>query len=228
MKMNKSVIRHACYIFLLVLAFAGCKEQKKTITDVEDSLKYVYTRLCLSKNGLEYPGEEQLKSWKKEHQPFSKTYLLVQDAKNELMAKIKANPERVLAYTLDTIDTACGYSDEDRKAMEDSAALTIESECLGALTALYYFNEPDQDKVIINRLLKASPVVLGRITDVDWFEWHCNRPNPQVWVEAIKEIPDDQIGRDLKEGLLWNFETVLDPDSQLNRMKMKFGVMLLD
>ena len=98
--------------FLIVLFSTGCKERRTAIADnFESSLKSIYQNLGLTKIGLDYPTQSALESCKQVRpnceEDYSRNYVSVQKAKKELLAKTAADPQRTLAFTLDTICHEC-------------------------------------------------------------------------------------------------------------------------
>jgi hypothetical protein len=217
MKKNSIIIQQIFFWLFIALFCHGCKEPAHLENDAEAILKSAYLRLGYTKQGLDYPGEEELLSWRK-NKYYSKTYTVVQEGKRDLLDQIASDPQQVLMYTLDTISLECN---QDTDTIEDDAtAIGMELRCVGAITALYFFNRPDEDRTIITHLKKASSEVFDSVQNFR-YEWQYNRPDPQAWIDALEKIPDDQVDKDITGSIVDNIkEAIRDPHPE------KFGVML--
>lgn len=208
------------HLLVVTTGFIGCKQSKKLSEGEQNSLKSVYYKMAYSKNGLEYPRNPEILKRCKAGKDKSclESYQYVQEGRETLQVIIVKDAEAALEYTLDTICVQCGkeiINSRDKDKIEES--LKVENECLGALTALFYFAEKEQDEIIRGRLLKQPPKViewLGRSR----FEWFYNRPEPEKWISAIKSKPDDKIDPATKEVTIKHFQTPIDDIE-------KFGIM---
>lgn len=216
---RKIFILPICCIFLVLVFCSSCRERHSGADKYASLLMTVYQRLGYTKLGKDYPSHDLFEIWKQNNFE-SRTYQQVQSAKKELQAKIANDPERILNFTLDAIGRQCNQ-DIDQMIKEDqTAVIDVELECVGAITALYFFEKPDQDKMILDRLPNSSPRVLNWLTEFR-FEWIYNRPNPQRWIEAIENIPNIQIDWDRKATFIQNLK-------EAGHSTEKFGVMLGD
>jgi hypothetical protein len=189
----------------------GCKKEQAVSDDFESNLKFIYNRLGLTKLGKEYPNHELLEIWK-QNNSYSKTYQHVQNAKKELLVQIKTQPKRTLTFTLDTISMQCDRNENETATIDD------ELECIGSMTALFFFTSAEQDKVILKRLTKATPKVLTWLADFK-YEWFYNRPDSQIWINEIDNISDNRLEQRLKETIVMRIK-------EARRDSEKFGVML--
>lgn len=223
MKTHPLIILSICGIIIMVLLSEGCREQA-VADDFEAALRTTYQNIGLTKIGLDYPSQEALEICKQHRagceKDYSRNYVIVQNAKKELLAAISANPKRALAFTLDTMCRQCDKNTERLRKENEVAAFDVSLECLGAITALYYFDQDDQNQIIMDRLTKPVPQVLMWLTRFQ-FEWIYNRPHPQRWIEALEKIPDNQLKRDLKA-------TIIEDFKEAGHHTEKFGVMLGD
>lgn len=205
------------YLLFVILSFEGCKESHTKNNGFTLSLKMAYQKLWLTKGGLEYPPRQEiLERCKKSKDSCFKTYRSVQEGKKALLSKILIDPERALSFTLDTICVQCEKNIEEIK--DKNKALEAEGECLGAITALFFFYKDGQDRAILDRLLKQSSQVLSRIAR-HRCEWFHNRPKPERWIEAIEKLPDDQLEQ-------WKKETIIEELKKNIKDIEKFGIML--
>jgi hypothetical protein len=209
--MKQISIRHIFLLVLMVFLSTGCKKEQAVANDFGSNLKFVYQRLGYTKIGKEYPNQELLEIWK-QNNSYSKTYQHVQNAIKELLDKIKAEPKRTLAFTLDTVCLQCDRDKHEATTIDD------ELECIGSMTALFFFTSDEQDKVILRRLTQATPNVLTWLSEFK-YEWFYNRPNPQRWINEIEKISDNRFEQRLKETIIYRIKEAKH-DSE------KFGVML--
>ncbi|MCP3872914.1 MAG: hypothetical protein GY699_07140 [Desulfobacteraceae bacterium] len=223
--MHISRIIILCFIFL-ILSICSCNRHQANSDNYTSSLKTAYQALWMTKGGLEYPPRQEILDICKQGKDPGclKVYKHVQEGKETLLSKIASDPERTLAFTLDTICTQCEYGIDE--VANEKKGLEIEGECLGAITSLYFFNKDHQDKVILDRFKNASPKVLTWVFATSRFEWFYNRPNPDRWIEFSNNIPDDIIkemarppGEMQREFIIEEFEKKIDDIE-------KFGVML--
>ncbi len=213
------------YLLFFIIFFEGCNKHHTNNDDFTLSLKTTYQRLCATKLGLDYPPRQEiLDLFKQGKDPGRlKTYQSVQVGKKDLLSKLSIDPERTLSFTLDTICTQCEKTD---KIEDKEKSFELQQQCLGALTALYFFNKDQQDKAILDRLHKASPNVLTWAFSTFRFEWFYNRPKPNRWIEFSKNIPEEILkqmakppGEMQREYIIERFEKNIDDID-------KFGIML--
>jgi len=218
--MKMKIVQLGLY-FLLLLLSTCCSERQAIHDDFEFSLRLTYESLGLTKQGLDFPSQEALEICKQERSDcknYSRNYIAVQNAKKNLLAKIAAYPERTLAFTLDTMCLECSQDTDKMSKKGKVAAVEVELRCLGAIVALYYFNQNYQDQIIIDRFTNAPAEVLQWIAE-GRYEWFYNRPTPEKWIEAINKIPDDRLEPALKK-------TMIQRISSAANKPEKFGVML--
>ena len=184
MKYKKAVFY--CAMLVAVLIVNGCCRLCVTQADFEMDLKWAYRDLWLAKRGLEYPPDKKNLElcWQSRDQGCINAYMSVQQGKRILLYKKDTDPVRTLSFTLDTICQQCNMDIDHNKG------INIESECIGAITALYFFNSENDDKIILDRLVKASPKVLAWVLDGTRAEWYHNRPHPEDWIEFVNKLPD--------------------------------------
>jgi hypothetical protein len=145
-----------------------------------------------------------------------KAFNEVMDAKQFLMAQVKADPDRVLKITLDTIfEYADKTPDRDKRKTPDEG-LTEATICNGAIIALYFFNQDKQDRIILDRVKTAPPKILELFFPMH-YEWQYNRPDPEPWVKFVETLPEKEYSALYKKQLI---ETLRKTDYE------KFGLML--
>lgn len=211
----------SCLVLGVILC-VGCIQNKVVADKFDFSFPSIYQSLGLTKIGLDYPTQEALENCKQYRanceKDYSQNYISVQKAKKELLANIAIDPQHSLAFTLDTMCLQCGKNTEALRKENEVAALETSLECLGAITALFYFNDMDQDKIIMNRLLEPSPQVLTWLSKFR-FEWIYNRPDPDKWIASLDKLPSGELDPDMKNAIIQAFEEAKVGFEQ-------FGVML--
>ncbi len=116
-----------------------------------------------------------------------KAFNEVKRAKDEFL---EIPHKTALKITLDTINTKCLSADR----------LANAPECLGAVTALYFFSSKEDDQTILELLsdsIDHNVLFLG-------YEWHKNRSEIEAWVSfvngsTLSEYQKKLVIRELKE-----------------------------
>lgn len=178
-------------IGFIVMLIIGCCKPCIVKDNFELSLKWAYQELALASVGIEYPPSKKVLSscWKGHDRACLDTYFDVQQGKRVLIHNKDSDPERALSFTLDTICSQCD------KPVDHIKNISSEMECIGAIKALYFFNNPAEDMIIVNRLEKASPRVLNWVLDGPRAEWYHNRPDPGRWIEFVNRLTDETIAQ---------------------------------
>jgi hypothetical protein len=192
----------ACIIigFILMLV-VGCCKPCIVKDNFELGLKWAFQDLALASIGLEYPPSKKVleSCWEGRDRACLDTYLDVQQGRKILIHRKDTDPARALSFTLNTICKQCETPADNEKGVGS------EMECIGAIKALYFFNSPDEDMMIIKRMENASPRVLGWVLDGPRAEWYHNRPDPDRWIEFVNRLPDETI------------EQMADPSEKIER-----------
>lgn len=158
-----------------------------------DSLDEAYKRLYLSKYALDFPASE--KDLDRCVRNKVKACLdLVETARKGKQLLQAVEPNKALQRTLETIIATCPSEEQSKQEA-----------CLGAIVALYFFREPEQDARILQKLIKADRQVLRKVFGPSPFAWYNNRPAPEVWIAALKELPPDYFPRNGKDPVLRAF-----------------------
>lgn len=141
-------------VFFLMLPL-GCNER--------DS---VYSSLALIHAGLDYPHtlHKLVKCQEIGDEPCLKAYHRVRAAKRQLLSRPE---EDALARTLHTIENECSTNGN-------------ELDCIGAITALYFFPSSSSDAKIRGFLDSASSPVLLNIVSKSG-NWLSNRNDKSAW-----------------------------------------------
>ncbi len=97
-----------------------------------------------------------------------------------------------LQRLLNIIETNCASAGKQAKQL-----------CSGSMVALYYFNGPAYDDVILNRFRQLPIDVQNNIFNQS-FQWYQNRSNSRAWVDYLMQAPIDYSKMD-KPGLVTLF-----------------------
>ena len=158
-----------------------------------DNLDDAYQRLHLSKFALGFPStKEELDRCVKNND--KQCLDLVAAARKGKETLLALAPDKALDRTLETIVATCPLPEQSRQEV-----------CLGAVIALYFFSEPEQDLRIRQALLKADRLTLQRALNPSLFAWCNNRPEPDEWVEALKALPADHFPDSRKDAVIKGF-----------------------
>ncbi len=207
-----------------ILLLAGCCKPCLVRDDFELALKWAYHDLHLAHMGLEYPPRKEIleSCWKSRDRGCLDAYLSVQQGKKIVLNNKDIDPNRTLSFTLDTICKQCDM------ALDHHKGIGVESECIGAVTALYFFNSEDEDKIILNRLEKASPLVLDWVLDGPRAEWFYNRPDPERWIDFVNNLPDETIEQMARPSEEMERSFIADKFKTKESEIEPFGLMLCD
>lgn len=52
--------------------------------------------------------------------------------------------------------------------------------------SLYFFNKPEEDKVILGKIRTAHAKVLNKLLGPSQYAWYINRPDPTSWIRIWK------------------------------------------
>jgi hypothetical protein len=170
----------------------GCGAADKPAGELELELQEAFRSLYFSNFGRNYPGSATLATCTPEKdEPCYKIFNRVMDAKQFIVDQIQLDADLVLGITLNTIfDFAELIPDyEQWVKLHPGKSIPEELTCQGAIIALYFFDQDDQDRVILNRIKTASPDILDRLFHKN-YEWHYNRPDRDRWVAFVESIPE--------------------------------------
>jgi hypothetical protein len=157
------------------------------------ALDEAYQRIYLSMFALEFPSSKAAFD-NCAQQRIQRCLDLVETARQGKDVLLMMEPEQALRRTLETITSACPDDERERQEI-----------CLGAIIALYFFREPEQDALILHAVLDADAVVRQKLLGPVPFAWHRNRPAPERWIEALGKLPNEAFPRTGKENVLKGF-----------------------
>ena len=169
---TKSLRLNWVLFVLLLFMLASCKGDKPPVAP-EESYHEIYESLYLVTNGLEYPANRESVEFCRAHpeDPCYKTLHLVENAKAKLLA-LPHTP--ALTASLRTIVQYCPDIPQ--------SPLPKERWCQGALTSLYFFNDPKDDASIIRMLNNISDASLVRVFYLD-SAWYNNRSDVESFLD---------------------------------------------
>lgn len=172
------LVRLNTFVLLLVLSFI-CKAVNNEQKDLEFILQKSFDQISLAKLGLEYPHTEHTlnKCIQYNDKQCLRAYNEVMEGKKMIQSVSSTN---ALETTLDIIERACLSKDENM------ANFT----CYGGIISLYFYNSPEQDARILERI-KIYPKTIRNIIFSNEFFWFYNRSNKDVWVNAISAMDID-------------------------------------
>jgi hypothetical protein len=206
-------------ILLAISSGAACSARGNRRGDLEPALREAFRAIYLSTYGLNYPGDDERLANCIAHKTEDclKTFNRVMDAKQFIVDQIQADPERVLNITLDTIFTYADLIPDRIKPLKSpDEGQNEELTYIGAIIALYFFNQDIQDQVIFKRMRTAPAKILNNLFNTA-FEWQYNRPHPERWVAFVKTLPEDLFSIYRKKRIINSLKTT---DYK------KFGIML--
>jgi hypothetical protein len=157
----------------------------------DERLEAIFSGLRLIHFGLEFPyTEEALENCRNVK---DETCLATYDrAKSAKVALLRRPREEALQLTLATIAAAC-----------DRAELDVESPCPGAVTALYFFSTPPDDRTI-QAFLSSAPLSTVNQTleqDTTWLRNRADKRSWRDWLDrtALSSDQKRQIGSALEQ-----------------------------
>lgn len=161
--------------FCMSLLFSACQSKKS----IEEAYQHIY----LSKYAIEFPKNKDMLAncINQQIQPCLKLYENAKKGKQLLLSK---NSEQALQLTLNTIFTSC-RSEKDHQ----------DQICKGAIISLYFFDKPEEDKVILDQLKTAHGSVLSKLLGPSQYAWYSNRPDPASWISHLESLPPDAFPR---------------------------------
>ncbi len=204
-------------ILSILLSSVACANSAEPSDDLESSLHEAFKAIYLSHFGLEFPPNQEIANicYATQDESCLSTFERVMDGKRYIVSQVRADADRVLQITLDTIfryaaipDNGTRQTDED--LIEESTA------GYGAVMALYFFDRYGQDRKIVGRMKFATPEVLRSLFRID-YEWQYNRPDPQRWIDFVEALPEKSFPASLKEEIISCFR---------KSDRTKFGLML--
>jgi hypothetical protein len=185
---------------LVLIMFFGCNynthESKQE--ELSSTLKTAFERLYLAKGGLEYPHSKEALDNCTQHN--DKACLDAFNQVNHAKDVIASSADiKTLETTLDIIEATCLSSDEE----------TAPFICYGGIMSLYYYNAPDQDTLIMNRMERYPKTIRNMIFNNEFY-WYLNRPDPNKWIRFLESADIHWDDRPQKMYTLDMFKKKLD------------------
>jgi hypothetical protein len=184
-------------VLFLALSFS-CKALNNEQKNLEFILKKSFDQIYLAKFGLDFP--QTVASLNRCIQYNDKQCL---KANNEVMEGAKmiqsVSSTHALETTLDIIESACLSKDENL------ANFT----CYGGIISLYFYNSPEQDAKILERI-KIYPKKIKNIIFANDFFWFYNRPNKDVWINVVSALDVDWVNNTYKQHILSRFRKSIE------------------
>lgn len=170
-----SLARRATFVLLLALGF-DCKALNGESNNLDTFLQKAFNQIYLAKFGLEYPHTVYILNSciKYNDKQCLKIYNRVLMGRKMIQS---VSSTRALETTLDIIEKTCLSKDEQL------ANIT----CYGGIISLYFYTLPEQDFKILKRIQMYPKEIRNIIFDIEFF-WFYNRPNKDVWVNAISAM----------------------------------------
>ena len=193
--------------FLLLVSAA--KGQASPSPAAAQDLPDLFKQLTLSRLDRNFPaGEVALEKCRKNKEQLClDVYAKVNQAKTALAGLAKSHADATFNTTLQTIEKSCEQSSHEHDQL-----------CIGAIIALYFFNQPEHDKKIQTLVNSVAKKTFHRIF-VTRYEWYFNRADAEDWIEFINALPESKLHSSIKPAITRYFE--------LSRKTFnKFGIML--
>lgn len=196
-------------IFIGLMFFLGYSASAGAGEEIEARLDGAYEGLYVSLYGLQYPPNRNVLDacFKNNDRSCINAYERVQEAKKTLREIIDRDESFALANTLNKIFVHCGGNAGDS-----------DFSCIGAVIALYFFNEERHQQPIMDALSKSGGDVISLVFG-HHYPWFFNRPDPDRWIVFVNSLPDRLLPPMGKRITIQYFE-----DSKQNFER--FGVML--
>jgi hypothetical protein len=185
--------------------------------DLKTALQNAFRAIDLTTSGVAYPDDEEEVAHCIAYKDMGciDTFNYVMDAKQLIVDQIQDDPERVLNITLNTIFDY-NLTPAPKTLRESPDGLQNERiTYVGAIMALYFFNQDEQDQVIFNRMKKAPLKVLEQLFNT--YAWLYNRPHPERWVTFVETLPENAFSIERKKAIIDKLKTT---------HYKKFGIML--
>ncbi len=207
-------------LFFLILSILlpsnACAAEAKSIDNLEYSLQEAFRAISFIHYGLDFPPNQDIvdRCYANRDESCLRTFEPVIDAKRYIVTQVRADPDRALQITLDTIFK---FTEVQADAIDRITNEGLSEECTyhGAIMALYFFNRDEQDRKILDRIKSAPLRVLNSLFGD--YEWQYNRPEPQRWIEFVKALPEKDFPASHKEYIISCFRKA---------GRKKFGLML--
>ncbi|NOV31009.1 hypothetical protein DDY07_14825 [Methylomonas sp. ZR1] len=172
------LVKTIIFALLLILSFS-CDAVNTEQKNLELLLPKSFEQIYLAKFGLDFPKTLDILNRCIQYNDTQclKAYNEVMEGKKTLQS---ISSSHVLETTLNIIEKACLSKDENL------ANFT----CYGGIISLYFYNSPEQDAKILQRI-KIYPKKIQNMIFDNEFHWFYNRPNKDVWISAVSTMDVD-------------------------------------
>jgi len=169
-RLVKLILKRLIFISLILFLEPGYSLEH----NAEDTLRQAYQHLWYAHYALNYPASQEILEDCIHNQikPCLQMYHKVKDAKHVIVGQIETHRQDTFQFTVDTLLEDCVQPERQRT-------------CLGAIIALYFFDETQEDNQLREILLEVKPEILEHLFSKR-FEWFFNRPHPDKWIRFIQ------------------------------------------
>lgn len=181
----------------LVMSF-NCNAVNNEQENPELILLKSFDQIYLAKFGLDFPKtlDTLNKCFQYNDQQCLKAYNEVMEGKKSVQSVSSALG---LETTLDIIEKSCLSKDEKL------ANFT----CYGGIISLYFYNSPEQDAKIIERIKIYPKKIRNMIVDNEFY-WFYNRPNKDEWINLVSTMDVDWVNNTYKQHVLSLFRKSIE------------------
>jgi hypothetical protein len=165
-------------LLITVLFQTACNKQGSLDqNEASSQLVPLFRALYVAEYGKFYPHSEKILERCKttDDKKCLALYKSVNNAKQEL---ISLKSQETLKTTFKIIIDSCESPNEE----------VANFDCYGALMSFYFYSEAEYDADILEFVKNLSPRVQTKIFNGN-FDWFINRPDPELWVDYLKDAP---------------------------------------
>lgn len=172
------LVRTIIFVLFLIPSFS-CNAVNSEQKTLEYILPKSFEQIYLAKFGLDFPKTVDTlnRCIQYNDKQCLKAYNEVTEGKRTLQS---VSSSHALETTLNIIEKSCLSKDENL------ANFT----CYGGIISLYFYNSPEQDAKILERI-KIYPKKIKNMIFDNEFYWFYNRPNKDVWINAVSTMDVD-------------------------------------
>lgn len=183
------LVKPTIFVLFLVLSLS-CNAVNNEQKDLELNLLKSFDHIYLAKFGLDFPKTVDTlnRCIQYNDKQCLKAYNEVMEGKKKIQSVASTH---ALEITLDIIEKACLSKDEKL------ANFT----CYGGIMSLYFYNSPEYDAKILERI-KIYPKKIRNMIFDNEFYWFYNRPNKDVWINVVSMMDVDWVNNTYKEHIL--------------------------
>lgn len=173
----------------LVISF-NCNAVNNEQKNLELILLKSFDQIYLAKFGLDFPKTVDTlnRCFQYNDKQCLKAYNEVMEGKKSIQSVSSA---LALETTLDIIEKSCLSKDEKL------ANFT----CYGGIISLYFYNSPEQNDKILERIKIYPKKIRNMIVDNEFY-WFYNRPNKGEWINLVSTMDVDWVNNTYKQHVL--------------------------